>query len=304
MKQVDVESLEIPIHINKNVKLRETPRVKTNIYRLKGTGINESYILKISKRFGLKGHRRLGEISSNQYTLTYAEGPYVISLDRRSGALRFIDKNRWQIDNGISKVDFSEKKAVDIAQHFITNTELVPADEYKFLKITRLHVGTFQRENKEYEERVIDYGVVFKRFIDKIPVEGPGGTIVVYIDHEEEVTGCDRIWREIKEIHRRISYKDLISLSDVYRQLEKYWSKRAVESIDVTDARFGYFEFGRGKIQRYLQPVYLMSLRLNSGEEGIGIKSRYIAQAAKKPVGRMMPRRKIEREGPIRELSR
>lgn len=281
-------------------RLTAPPQQNTNIYRLRAPGVNQRSLLEMAKRLNLKGSLRGAEFLQDDKRLTYLEGPYVVTLCRRSGALRYYNITRWQMDDGQSHVKLSDDEAVGVARNFIQASDLAPLAECKLFKVTRLHVATGEQGADRGEERVIDVGVVFRRMVDKVPVDGPGGMVMVYIDHTGEVTGCDRIWREVQEVHSNVPFEKLRSPAYAEQELGRYWRPYQFEHIEVEDMRFGYFELGRGELQRYLQPTYVMPLKLISADKRIVMKSVHVTLAGPKPVGRIMPPLKPILEEPPR----
>jgi hypothetical protein len=274
-------------------RLESTPMVDTNIYRLKGPGVNERSLREIAHRFELKGDLGRGEFLKDAEELTYTEGPFVVTLFRSSGALRYFDSTRWQVDDGKSKVEFSDDEAIGIAQEFIRRTDLVSLDECRIMRITHLHVASLERESNAHNERIIDVGVIFQRTIHNLPVEGAGGKVTIYIDHDGTITGLERIWREIVDVYRKVSFSELQTPKYAENNLIRYWMRSKAVRIEVAETRFGYFEFGRNESQRYLQPAYVMPLTRIGPNEHFVVKSEHVVAAASKPVGRLVPRKKV-----------
>jgi hypothetical protein len=287
--------------INFLKKLDKTPEIDTSIYRLKKPRVDEPTLLETAKLLKLKGDKESGAILASKDKLTYTEGSFVVSLCGHSGGMHYYDRSRYQVDDGKSQIDFSDDKAVDIAKKFIDQSKLVGKDKYKMLKVSHLNVGSIERGSTKAEERVIDVGVAFTRTIDEVPVEGPGGKVVVYIDHKGEVTGCKRIWREIEKVHVKVPHGQLQSPKFAEEDLSKYWQVEGIKNIDVMETRFGYFEFGWGKSQQYLHPTYVMPLTLVSTERRVVMKSVHVVSAAPKPIEPIMPPHKVKRKEPIRK---
>ncbi|MBN1479196.1 hypothetical protein EH223_16005 [candidate division KSB1 bacterium] len=282
-------------------RMTTQPRLDTNIYRLQIPKINEKSIVEEAKRLNLTGNIKTAEVLKNPKELSYTEGPYVVTLYQKSGALRFYDSTRWQMDDGTSHVTMSDDDAVEIAEKFIKKTQLVPMAECKLFKVTHLHVGVQERDSNKAEERIIDTGVIFQRTLDKTPVEGPGGKVIVYIDSQGDVTGCDRIWRDLSVVYRKVPSNQLRPTRYAELNLAGYWRRADVKRIDVKETRFGYFEAGRSESQRYLQPTFIMPITLMSADERIVMKSVHVVPAAQRPVGSIMPRLKVVPEEPPRE---
>jgi hypothetical protein len=308
---VEVQAVVCPILIARRYHLRKkevnilkrmtrAPRRVTKIMKFKTPTVNERALRAIAGQFKLKGKLETPEISKDQNALTYKEGPFVVTLRKRSGAVRYYDSNRWQMDDGKSNVRMSDAQAVNIAKAFLRSTKLVPLRDCKLLKVSRLCVGSMRSGDRRAEERVIDAGVVFQRTIGGIPVEGPGGKVMVYMDAKGDVTGCDKIWRDIERLHRSVPTNQLRAPKVAEDDVTKYWKKTYFSRVDVVETRFGYFELGPGDAQRYIQPAYVMPLKLVSGQGQISMDSLHVTLASSRPVGRIMPARKRLVPEPLR----
>lgn len=266
--------------------------VNANIYRLKAPGITESFLRETARQFGLNGDVRSGEFFKDDEELTYTEGPFVVTLYRASGALRYYDSLRWQMDDKISNVGFSDEEAVEIARRFIAQSDLVPLAECELSKVSHLRAGTMEFDSDFYEERVIDVGVIFKRTVDDLPVLGPGGKVTVYIDHNGDVTGFERIWRNISHLYREVPFEQLRAPEYAERSLDRYLRSKKNGRIEVEAVDFGYFELGKNELQLYLQPAYVMSTRLVGPEfrpdMRMTVSLTHVVPAARKPVGQII----------------
>jgi hypothetical protein len=281
-------------------RMTVAPRKTTKIMKFKRPAVNKAALKATAKKLNLKGTLETPEITESERALTYVEGPFVVSLMKRSGAVRYYDSNRWQVDDGKSNVRMSNTRATTLAKAFIRSTNLVPLSECKLLKVNRLRVGVMKRGARRAIERVIDVGVVFQRLIDGIPVEGPGGKVMVYLDAQGKVTGCDKIWRDIERVIRRIPASQLRKPKFAEDDLTKYWKKTSFMRVDVKETHFGYFELGPNESQSSIQPAYVMPIRLVSTDEKMVMDSYHVTLAATRPVGRIMPAMKRLVREPIR----
>jgi hypothetical protein len=267
-------------------KLAQTPAGSAKIYRLKKTAVNERSLRALAKRFGLRGAARDGSLCSDADKLTYAEGPLELIMYRASGAIRFRDRSRWQVDDG--RVDFKleDQGARRIAQNFVRKYRWAPSAEVRFLKAAHLRVGEMNGKTRESYERMIDVAIALQRVIDKVPVDGPGGKIVVYLDREGEITGFERIWREIAGRYERAG--SLRSPQAAIEEMAAQWKGRQ-GIVEVTEVRYGYFEAGWRVRQGYLQPAYVIIGTARQPESRVGRKVIYVATALEKPLGRLTP---------------
>lgn len=276
-------------------KLIGTPRGQARIYRLNTPRVNERTVRALARRFGMRAEKQFGALRSDEDKLTYTEGHFELTVYRASGALRFIDRARWQVDDRQSDLKMEDAEARRIAQRWVRKLKLAPSGQTKFLKAARLRVGEATADGKEATERTIDVAVALQRWVDRIPVDGPGGKIVVYLDHEGKPTGVERIWRETAGVHRRgASYRS--PQEAINEMAEHYRSKRGV--IEVQEARFGYFEEGRRSRQRYLQPAYVIVGVIGSSDSAVRKRAIYVAPALANAVGRITP--PLERKPPQR----
>lgn len=269
-------------------QIPDMPTQHTSIFTLKPPVADEFALQQCARLFGLQGDLTSGTIQQDRVKIAYNQGPHVVTLHRASGGLRYQDLSRWQVDDGKSMVQYDNNKAVEIARQYVEKAGLLPLKESQILQVTRLRVGAAEPATGYTEERVIDIGVVFQQTINGVPVEGPGGKAVVYLDHQGEVTGFDRIWREIDTVYAPV---ERYQSPDILRQqLEKYWHDWA--TIEVNETRFGYFQIGWQDMQHYLQPAYIAKVTLTSRDKRIQTKSAYVMPAPLEPVEQLTPPRK------------
>ncbi len=282
--------------------LNAIPKSELNIYRLRAPQVNELTLMKTARIFDLKGDRRSGRFSKDADKLTYIEGPFEVTLYQRSGALRYSDSTRWQVDKG-GNLDITDEEAVKIASKFIKDKNLDTIVEYKLLKVTRLYAGTLELKTNKGENHVIDAAVVFQHNVNNIPVDGPGGKVIVYMDHNKQITGYDRIAREIETVFTKIPASELRSPKFAEEDLIRNWkgSLNGKGRIEVTETRIGYFEHDRGENQLYLQPAYIMPLQLISLDGKVVMKSVHIVPMASKPPVPIIPRLRPKVEQPPRK---
>ena len=266
-------------------RLDAAPKVKTQIHALAPPGATAKALRDFAASFGVDSTEATQ--AQDPATLTYTAGQHVVTLFKASGALRYQDQTRWQIDDGKSNVKMSDATAAKLALELVGKHKLAPVNECKLLKVTRLTVGEANTETNRGGERVIDVGVAFQRTIGGVPVDGPGGKVIVYLDHKGELTGFDRIWRPIRAVQAQV--KELKDPQVAEEDLLRYWKAHGPGRIDVREVRFGYFELGYRDAQRVLQPAYVMLITLVSPDERIRMNSAHVVPAAVNGVGRFMP---------------
>lgn len=266
-------------------RLDAPPKVETQIYALAPSGATAKTLPVFARSFGLESRRAV--LAQDPVKFTYTAGQHVLTLFKASGALRYQDQTRWQIDDGKSNLEITDAEATKLALSHIRKHELASTKECTLLKVSRLTVGDGNVDAKAGTERIVDVGVAFQRTIDGVPVDGPGGKLIVYLNQERELTGFDRIWRQTKAVQAPVP--ELRSPKLAEADLLRYWRRHNSARIDVYDMRFGYFERGYEESQRVLQPAYIMLLSLVSTDERISMKTAHVFPAATNAVGTIMP---------------
>ena len=128
--------------------------------------------------------------------------------------------------------------------------------------------------------------VLFRRILDGLPVEGFGGKTVVYLDGERELTGIDHLWRDIESVHD--SVRGLRPVEEALEEVRRRYGA-GPGRIEVTDLRLGYFELGWYDEQEYLQPAYVVSVRLSGPDPRVRMNATVPFAAAVNAVGPIEP---------------
>lgn len=244
------------------------PKGEFFIYALKAPSVSETAIFRTVKTLKLNGNLKVGKITKDSDVITYVEGLNVVNIFRASGFMRKYDMNRWQIDDGKSSLDVSDQDAIAIATRYINETGLLDLKQHKLSKVTRLYSGTLEKGSNKATERVIDSGVVFQRYVNGIPVDGPGGRTIIYIDKYKSVTGFDRMTRLAEPLEQKklIPTKEMIPPKYIQENIRKQWEREDIENIDVRETKFAYFELGPDEKQKTLYPVYISFMDIVSGD--------------------------------------
>ena len=268
-------------------RLIAAPTVKTNIHSLTVPTITAKAVAELAKGLGYQSAKAVQ--SEDPVKFTYKAGQHVVSLFKNSGAVRYADATRFQVDDGKAHIDVPDAEAQKLALAAAKQHNLFPGDTYKLLKVSRLTVGESGPETKKATSRVVDLGVCFQRTVSGVPVDGPGGKLVVYLDHKGEMTGFDRIWRPIKAVQSPV--KALHPPTIIEPSLARYWSLHGASLLQVDEVRFGYFELGYNDKQTVLQPAYVSLITLVGGDPNQPIKMRtvHVTPAATNAVGEIMP---------------
>lgn len=239
---------------------------KVNVYQLAKLSASTKAVADIAKQLGLKGKQREYSISPD-WTI-YREGPYRVEVHKRSGALYYHDESRYGLQTE-KEFELDNTRAEEIANDFLRSANIIPKNESKLLKVTHLRGAVSSVGNgTDLRESVIDAGVIYGRFVDKISVEGPGGKAIVNIDPEGKVVGMSLLWRPLS---RKIGSVKVKKRDLILNEMEKSLAQ-IKGNVTVTKARFGYFEFDKYDLQKVLQPVYTFIFNVEHEE----IARRYI----------------------------
>ena len=268
------------------------PQERARIFRLAPPRVSQKMVLAHARRFGLNASVKTGTLCQDARQTIYSEGSFRLVMHHASGGLRFFDEARWQVDDGTSHVEFDDATAIAMAERFVKTHSVVPPAEYKVLRVTRLNVGIAEKRTMLTEHRVVDVGVAFTRVVDGIPVEGPGGKAMVYIDSKGNLTGIDCLWRDVLGVHAE--NVPLRSPDQVQEEAMREWATEGSGRVTIDDFRFGYFEHGWDISQRYLQPAYLLSMTFTATEGELAgrtiMGSGYCGAAAVQSPERLVPR--------------
>jgi hypothetical protein len=242
--------------------------------------------------FGLADRAGLDAAADRGFTevgplLEIERGAQVFTVYRPSRAVQWTDTERWQVDDGGASWDISDDDAVAAAVDQVDRLELAGADVFAPRRVTRLRVSTAERGGVPDDVRVVDVGVVLARVLDGLPVEGPGGNIVVYLDRERQLTGFERVARRIAGVHEPV--RAWRPVDDVIAETEAYWGRRLDRGLSVRDVRVGYVELGRLATQEFIQPAYVLSLTLDNADDAASRTIEHYVAAATNNTGDLMP---------------
>jgi hypothetical protein len=276
-------------NLREKFKACKLPRLPIKIYTVNDPKVTDKTLVASAKPFGLKPDLRKGTFLQDAEKLMYTEGALQVTVNRASGAARYRDSLRYEANDGSSSIRFSKEEAEKIAKKFISARKLAAAREIRLFKISGLHIAHLEKDSKKGSEKIISMGVAFARTVDGIPVDGPGGKLVVHLDPKKEVTGCDLCWRKLGKVYRTV--KSLQTYEFIEAEVDRFVQPDKDTVIDVTDLRFGYFENDPRETQKYLQPAFIiiMDVSYGQGERSVRKKKILVLPAATNHAGAIMP---------------
>jgi hypothetical protein len=266
-------------------ELRKPAEGELRLYRVRKADSSRETVQRVARQVGLNGE--LGMFCESPSSQSYTEAEWSLNLYRESGGWTYRHRHRWQADDGQADLQIEDEDAIGAARAIVERHELAPSEDFAPLRVARLRVASSERGSTKADERVIDVGVCFQRTIGGVPVEGPGGKVIVYLDHNREVTGIDRLWREIEGEHEPV--KGLREPEEAVEDVRRRHGGAGGGRVEVTGLRFGYFEMGWHHEQEFIQPAYVLFLRHISGEERIQMPSVFVVPAATNHAGAIEP---------------
>ncbi|GAA3894770.1 hypothetical protein GCM10022276_12370 [Sphingomonas limnosediminicola] len=263
----------------------KAPRARSvKIYRLASPRVSEKSLKSVAAHFGLDPASKRATTCSDRNKLVYSEGPLEVTMFRASGGVRFRHMARWQMDDGGPDFAISDEAGQKRAQE-IVNRFKWDGGEQRFLKAARLRVGEANVDKKHVGDRTIDVAVAFQRLVDGLPVDGPGGKLIIYLDRHGEATAVERLWRELD---RPSGEAHLLPPEAAIENLARHLkSKRGM--IEVSEIRLGYFEYGWKDRQQVLQPAYVLIGHTGARDSRARRKIVHVAPAIDNPPVRLTP---------------
>ena len=154
-------------------RLEAAPKVKTQILALGSPGANAKAVRELAQSLKLEASNATQ--AQDATTLSITAGQHVVTMFKASGAVRYQDRSRWQVDDGKANLKISDAEAQKRALSLISEHKLASPKEFQLLKVTRLTVGETSQDAKRGSERVIDVGVAFQRTLGGVRETHRGG---------------------------------------------------------------------------------------------------------------------------------
>jgi hypothetical protein len=263
----------------------ERPERKTiPVYRLASPRVNERGLRTIARQLGMSADKADGTLCSDSEKLVYREGDLELAMYRASGGIRFRNVATFQRDDGGPDFEISDeaahRQALAVLKRYRWDTK-----ERRFLRAARLRVGEVDREQRKPRQRTIDVAVALERVIDGLPVDGPGGKTVVYLNRDGEVTGFEHLSREIGE---RSGEGQLVPPEAAIQHLRRHLRSKS-GTVEISEIRLGFFEEGWKCRQRVLQPAYVLTGLTGSPDSRVRRKIVHVAPALERPAARLTP---------------
>ncbi len=236
------------------------------------------------KSLGLAGAE--GDVITSTDLLAYNEGRHRLEIHLASGAVAFYHRDKYGREPK-KAFELSDRRADAIARKFLDRSKIADRSSAQLARVTHMHSAVADVESQRVRETMIDAGVVYRRKIDDLLVEGPGGFAMVTVDPTEEVIGFRCVWRQLG---RRLGTVKLKQPEEAMRAVERLAAKLPGDIV-VTKAALGYFELGPLDRQRAIEPAYSFVYVLRSEE--VAVKSAFVMHAGEKRFGQLMGKKRF-----------
>ncbi len=248
------------------------------VYRLAPVQASPRAMTRAAQRLGLTG--KAADFSLSDDWTTYHEGRYYVSVHHQSGALRYRHRDKYGIETDRA-FGLAPRDATRLALAFLKRTAIVPLKDAIFHRVTHLRSGTGDTQAGRREEKLLDAGVIYRRTVDGIEVNGPGGFAMVNIAPDKDVVGLTSVWRPAG---KRLAKVKLIPPERALATIRDL-AARLYGDTTVTRASLGYFELGELDRQTYLQPAYCFVYEVRNGD--VAHKAIEVIPAGEKTFARL-----------------
>jgi hypothetical protein len=230
------------------------------VFSLRPPAVSGAALLQAARALGAPAPSRGAETILGESWMTFQDGPFVVALHRRSGALTYRDR-RWTVTPE-TRFDLDDRRSVAIARAFVHKARLLPDAGARLVVagVTHLRMRGGPPGGEPGPETLLDAGVVFRRQLEGVPVIGPGGLVMVNLSGDGAVVGADRVWRALG---RRTGRADVVDLERAIARLRSIYARKdLLGAARVTRIEFGYFEAGVHDTQAFLEPAYAFMIEV------------------------------------------
>ncbi len=231
--------------------------------------------------------------------LVAQEGPRYAEVFQASGGSFCADMERiWPLvpPSDFGRIDrraLSRNVVLEVAQQLVRQLDALPKEKVRPVYLPE----TLQVLDESGERRrvVISASVLFRRVVDGLTVEGPGGKLKVYFDEQGKPAGLLRTMRVLQP-YRKLPIR---AASDVMAELRKVPVRRqllaGVRSVELSRLRLVYYEAPADQEQKFLQPAYMATgvARGRVGEHSFSVPYCEFVPALKKPLEPMFGRGRV-----------
>jgi hypothetical protein len=254
------------------------------VYQLPPVRIGAGTLRATAKSLGLADDD--ADVVTSTDLMAYNQGRHRVEIHRASGALAFYHRDKYGREPE-KPFDLPDRRAAALSRAFLQKSKIVPLAAARLDGVTHLHSAVADVETRRVREHITDAGVVYRRTIDELLVEGPGGFATVTLDPEGEVIALRSVWRPLGKRAGKVKLK---RPEEAIGELEKHVANLQGD-VTVTKATLGYFELGPLDRQRVIQPVYAFVYVVRHDE--VAMKSAFVAHAGDKSFGPLIGKKRF-----------
>ncbi len=196
------------------------------------------------------------ELDRVQGWLAAADDRVCVAMNGRSGGFRY---SLRPLDEEPGRdITTSPQGLEDVARTFLGGLGR-PAEPLQLGHISYLRGQSVSANGTVLSAvETLNAAVTFQRFIEDIPVIGPGGCASVRVGTDGTVVGGSEVWRPVTASRPPA---ELIQPDEAVAQVVQRLSARGLDGeIVVRKAQFGYEELGINTVQRQLRPCFAFLL--------------------------------------------
>jgi hypothetical protein len=242
------------------------------VYRLKAPNIDKAR----GRDLFIRTSGQQPTTEENEQAVIHRSGRKVMEVEKRSGHIFFGDMERlWNPQANPNLPD--QGRAKEVADRFLAENRLAPTGDPRVRVAFSHHSATLagpdvpgQMQNQLLDRQVnYQVAIVVSRpgaAERVVPVYGGGGKFKVAVGEEGSVIGFQGGWREIAGVE---SEEEILPQSAAEAELRKRFAAQQV--TDVT-SRLAYYAASASEAQTLLPPVWVVSGRLQIGQESVPIR--------------------------------
>ena len=254
------------------------------VYELPAVKISPASLRATAKSLGLAG--AAGDVVTSTDFMAYNEGRHSLTVHRASGALAFHHRDKYGHEPS-KPFRIADRRADAIGRKFLTKANIVPVNAVRLARVTHMRSAVADVKTREVREQVTDAGVVYRRAVGDLVVDGPGGFVMVTLDPDGDVIALRSVWRRAG---RQLGKVNLKRPEEAMRELEEHVARRRGDVV-VTKASLCYFELGPLDRQKALQPAYAFVYVVQ--EDDVAMKSAFVTHAGDKTFGPLIGKKRF-----------
>ncbi|MBP2132474.1 hypothetical protein J2128_000395 [Methanomicrobium sp. W14] len=242
------------------------------VYRTLPPVVNEETTLELAKKFNVTGNM-VGDQGVQSKDLRF-----FIWTSKNSGATRYSDQNRPNVNQDAPEYLPSDEESIEIATKFLKENNLYP-DGVASTVVQRENAYTVGKGDEVYFGEI---GVWYRRSLNDMKIEGT--QLVVYVGGGGDVIGYYVNWREYEPYEEY----PVITVDKAFENLKSEGvyvgmdNKDALVSID--EAYLAYQTKAEAYTENYLEPVWVFKGNVMDDNKAVTDVVQYVPALAEEPT--------------------